>query len=397
MSALVLCWTVGSAVGCVSEEPEPVGTVIVTQELDVHWELLPHRVSAMELTLDPTQDTSGTVRAFNDGGSFGFLDTPGVRYGLEVWQSRKLRSHSGSVTVELPPGSEVDGEPFAVRVTVELPVGPDVPGDLVEPGAMAVLLRGYAIDTDSYETPPDFATDPDLPYDPAHGYTTQGIGIRLGPPSHQMGNVAFDVTVRNSLGLADRGDMNAAIPQATTWVRVDYVLVSVLDGGTAVRSEVSYNLSTAEYGQGTVHPHAPMTQQQLLLQGEPGVAQALFGISGFDLWVNVDGHKDPGCIVTQDATNAWDEPISGPGRYLTELGVRLWETQYDAATGQGEAHLDLHLSNTSASKEVGNLCVGARGEVVMLQLDDPEAVRIQVDPVEYTFEAGGAGSREVVW
>lgn len=397
-SSLVLAAVVIlGAAGCDEEAPDPVQTVVITSELNVHWELLPHRVSNLEVTLTDVTEAGGTVRGYNGGGSFGFLDTPGVGYGMEVWQSRRLVAHADSVTLEIPPGSEVEGEPFTVRQTVVLPQDSTIPADNTELGAFAVILRGYAIHTDRYDTPPPFETDPTLPYDPVDGYTTQGLGIRLGPPVNDAGSVSFDVTVRNSLGLSDRGDMNAAVGQASTWVRVDYLVVGAPGAGRVARGEVAYELSTAEYGQNTDHPHADPDLQEVALQGDPGLAHALFGISAFDVWVNVDGHRDPDCVVTQDATNAWDEPISGPGRYLTELGVRLWDTRYDASAGAGQARLDLHFSNRSVSKEVGNLCVGARGEVVMVQLDDPNALQFVPDRVDFTFDSGADGSQEVAW
>lgn len=59
--------------------------------------------------------------------------------------------------------------------------------------------------------------------------------------------------------------------------------------------------------------------------------------------------------------------VAGPGRYLTELSVRLWDQAYDASSGSADAKVDMMLSNSSTFVEVGNLCLGLRGEVGLLQ------------------------------
>jgi hypothetical protein len=357
------------------------------------WELLPHRISHLELTfLSADAPTGGVVVARNDGGSFGQVDTPGARYGMEVWQSRQLIVRGASVLLEIPPGAEVDGEAFSVREVARYPVD-----SFDEASVLVAFLRGYQVTTDRYEEPPLFETDPDLPYDPVDGYTTQGIGIALGEPVRDGDEVVVEVTARNSLGLSDRADMNGAIPQASSWFRVDFVIVGVRGSAAVRRGEVAYTMSTAEYGERTDHQHAPEAEQQIVFDGVADLRRALFGLTAFDVWVNVDGHGDPACVVVQDEINSWGEAVSGPGRYLTELGVRLWDTQYDAASGAGGAKLDLFFSNRSEYKEVGNLCTGAAGEIAMLQLDDAEAVRLIPEPVSWTFESGEPSSVDVNW
>jgi hypothetical protein len=261
------------------------------------------------------------------------------------------------------------------------------------------LLRGYRIATDEYEEPPAF--EEAIPYDPAHGYTTQGYGIALGSPAVHGEVVTVAVRARNSLGPSDRGDMNAAIPLATTWVRVDALVVGSRGPAAVQRESVAYTLSTAEYGQSTEHPHAPPADQQIGFEASPGpvsaadLDHALFGITAFDVWVNVDDHKDPACVVVQDATNYEGDPISGPGRYLTALTVRLWDRSFDPESGAGGAKLDLHFTNTAQFKEVGNVCAGLAGEVAMLRFADRSALRYEPDPVELTFEPGTEAEQPV--
>ncbi len=365
---------------CDEADPAP-SRIVVTHEMTVYWDLLPHRISELELTLRQDSATEAAVLASNDGGSFGVVDTPGARYGLAVWRSRQLVSRVASVTVEIPPGSTVDGEPFSATAPLTVQ-----DADLAGASGLVALLRGYRIATDDYDAPPDFVSD--IPYDPGDGYTTQGYGIALGAPTVSGDEITVSVRARNSLGPADRGDMNTAIPLATTWVRVDVLLVGVRGEADLRRETVGYTLSTAEYGQDTEHPHAPEADQLLSFEGEPGPDQALFGITAFDVWVNLDGHRDPSCVVVQDATNFDGDPISGPGRYLTSLTVRLWDRAYEPTTGAGAARLDLHVSNSAQFKEVGNLCAGFSGEVAMLQFSDPEAGRYAPATTDFTFEPG---------
>lgn len=373
------------AAACNDKDDKGPAPVVVTTELTVSWDFYPHRLSVLELALEPSSGASGgELHAQCDGGDFGILDTPRARYGFSVWRSSRLRAVPGSVELEITPSSQVNGEPFSAEQEVRVPAGP-----LETAGALAAFVRGYRISTDEYEVPPPFETDPDLPYDPAYGYTTSGVGISLGTPQMLGDEIALTVRARNSLALSDRGDMNAAIPQATTWMRVDFVLVGAAGANVqATEGEASYYLSFPDYGRQTVHQHADPGVQHVSVSGIAGPARALFGLSGFDIWLNIDGRTDPSCVVTQDATNAWGEPISGPGRYVRELSVRIWDEQYDPATGTGDVNVDVYLSNSSEFKEVGNLCLGLHGRVTMLQFDDRDAEVNSPEPTELELVSG---------
>ncbi|MBI2895506.1 MAG: hypothetical protein HYY06_18260 [Deltaproteobacteria bacterium] len=383
-------WLLLAAVSACSEDDPPAEEVevVVAQELTSRWAILSHRISALELTYDPR---TSAVAAQNDGGGFGAVDTPEAVYGWTAIRSRELVAAFGSVTIAIPPGSEADGEPFSAVGQVELEREP-----LREATALVAYLRGYRIDADAYESPPDFETDPDLPYDPVEGYTSQGIGIALGAPAVSDETVGVEVRVRNSLGTSDRADMNAAIPRATTWVRVDVVVVGATGpGGAASRGAVDYFLGVPGWGRGTVQPRAAEELQGFEVSGEPGPAAALLGLTAFDVWVNVDGHHDPDCVVDQDDINSWDEPVSGPGRYLREIGLRIHDSTYDAEAGAARGKLDLYVSTASEYDEIGNLCAGLRGEVGMLQLDDPDAAT-ESGSLSLTFASGEAATEPLV-
>ena len=367
-------------------------TIAATTELSVLWDMLPHRISLLEASF--THDgEGGELVGRNDGGEFGALDTPFVRYGATVWRSRQLAAVHGTADFVITPADEAAGEPYSVARAVMVPAE-----SLTGASALLAFIRGYRISTDEYDERPAFESDPDLPYDAIGGFTTQGFGVRLGEPVIVGSEIALDIDVRNTLGVSDRADMNNAIPQATTWVRVDFTIVGAFDSSAnVVRGEASYTIGAADYGVDTVHEHASESDQEVVLQGVSGPRNGLFGLTGFDFWLNLEGHHDPECVVVQDEVNSWGEEISGPGRYLREASIRLWDETYEPASGEGSAKLDLMLSNSSAFREVGNLCLGVRGDVGMLQFADDAASSAATGPVELELISGENGRLPVVF
>lgn len=380
---------------CSADEADEAerGSVLVTTELGMRWDLVPHRVSFFELAFEGDADArEGTVFVENEGGPLGAIDTAHSRQAFTRFTGPGLRSVPLSVQIEIPGPGTTEPDDFVATADAR------TPGDALEGAdALVAWIRGFRISTDEYETPPPFASDPDLPYLPAEGFTTQGLGIGLGEPMREGAEIVVPVSVRNSLGPADRGDMNAAIPQASSWVRVDLVIVGVR-GAKSVRARaaVEYTSSTASYGQNTVHEHATPELQALTVAGEPNVASAMAGFASFDWWINAPSKIDPACQVVTDPINAWGEPISGPGRYLTELSVRAWDHEYDPASGVTSARVDLFFSNSSTVKEIGNLCVGARAEISVLQTTAP-VTALPLEPIELDLPRGDRRVEPVSW
>lgn len=378
---------------CSPDESKPPAPVVVTHELTTDWEIYPHRISQLELTFEADGARRGELVAQAAGGPFGALDTPSAFYGLEYWSSSALVAVHGSRTVEIPPDSTDGGEAFAASVSEERVIP-----ELADTDDQVALIRGFRIDTDRYDQNPSWVTD--IPYDPGNGYTTQGLGISLGDPQVDAdGRLAFDIRVRNSLGTADRADMNEAIPQATTWIRVDYIVIGCRGTCEVAGNGVSYTLSTAEYGEDTVHPHGSDAEQTFYTDAAPGSSSthALFGVTGFDVWVNQDAYKDPACEVVQDDVNFEGDPVSGPGRYMTTFSVRLRDLAHDAGSGEGTGKLDLFFSNSSSFREIGNLCLGVAGTVGMLQFDDAQAEQVTFDTFGLSFTADERFTSEVSW
>ena len=381
--ALVLALASWSA--CGQGDGRDPTTVWTTHDWTAQWAHMPHRLSVLELSAGTHPEGGALISGRMDGGPWGELDEVVLRQGVSVVTSRDLAMELGSVILEIPPGSQ----DFTAEQVVRMPVG-----SLAKAKSPVAVFRGLRLDSDEYENPPPFETDPDLPYDPAHGYTTGGLGVWLGEPAIEGGEVVLSARARNTLLTSDRADMNAAIPRATTWLRIDFAVLGTFSGaGQVATGEAETFISAAGYGQNTDHPRPPAEDQEIELDGSPGLDGAVFGLTGFDVWLNVEGQHDPACVVVQDEINSWDEPVSGPGRYVRELSARLLEPTYDPALGTGQVRLDVFLSNASEFKEVGNLCLGTYGQVAMLQYDDPDAARQTPDPAELR-PASGADETE---
>ncbi len=368
--------------GCAGTAPSDA--VRVTTELSTRWEQLSHRLSLLEIAfVDDADGRGGEIVGQNEGGAFGFADAAVVRESFQLHSSAALRAMALEAKLVIPATGGIDPEAFVVTTEARADASP-----LDGSRALVAFIRGYRLSADEYPTPPAFATDPDLPYNPENGFTTQGLGVQLGEPRLEGGQVVVPVTARHSLGPADRRDMNAAIPGAMTWMRVDVLVLGAVGAASgAAHAEVGYTLSTPTYGKQTVHTHAADALQEVAVAGVPGIASGIVGLRGFDIWVNVPGRVDPACAVVQDELSFLGERVSGPGRYATELSVRLWDTSYDAVSGQARARADLFFSNASIAVEEGNVCLGVRGDVGLLQLDAP-LTSAEVPPIELPLSHG---------
>ena len=378
-----------SLLGACAEPAVP--TAVITTDLTTSWDLLDHRLSLLEMTFVPDDDGGGgTIAAENEGGPFGPVDHVGVHEAFDVFRGDALRAVETSTTLVIEPSGATDPEQMVAAG--EAAVDSDAFAGAEVVGA---FIRGYRISTNDYDAPPAFATE--IPYDPGNGFTSRGLGVQLGTPVVAGSTVTVPVSARVSHGPSDRADMNAALPLATTWIRVDIVLVAARGvEARATRGEVAYTLSTATYGKNTVNPHADDAAQEVVIAGEPGLATGITGLTGFDIWVNVPGRIDPNCVVVQDEINSWGEAVSGPGRYVTSVSTRLWDSSYDDASGQARVRADIYFSDSSMLKEVGNVCMGARAEVGLLQL----AASTRVEHYETGIEQlqwGEVNSEPVRW
>ena len=110
-----------------------------------------------------------------------------------------------------------------------------------------------------------------------------------------------------------------------------------------------------------------------------------FGIQSFNFDINVDGRHATSCEVISEETNFWNQDISGPGRYLREFTAKLDQVSHQD-DGNVQALFDLHISNSSAMNEVGNICAGLSGRAILIQA--PGATEPTVVDRRLQFESG---------
>ena len=364
-----------STAGC---SQTPVETQIPTG-MEMGWKSLPHRIAATELTAALTQEAP-SIRAQNNGGDFGAMDSTTAHY-----QTIAI-AHPGLVVEEIstnfiiePSSTELGEDSYLQTKTVTLPES------LNGSENVAVFVRGFRIDTNLYESAPSFQEDETLPYDPALGFTTSGFAIGSADPTLTDDGWTIEAFARNRLAVADREDMNAAIAEATTWVRADFLVIGLPKDVSLSRADANYNLSYPEFGSQTAHPHADPETQTITFQAEPQVPILGFGVQSFNFDINVDGRYDPSCEVLSEETNFWNQDISGPGRYLREFTAKLDEVSAQE-DGSVQALFDLHISNSSAMSEVGNICAGLSGRAILLQA--PDATQPTIVDRRIQFESG---------
>ena len=338
---------------------EPL-SVRVPTGMFLGWETLPHRVSATELTASLVGEHPTIVNQ-NDGGDFGAIDTPLASYDTIEF------SHANVVVEEI-----------SVEFVIEPPLVPGSPEDyltikhvtlpdsLNDSSQVVALVRGFRIDTDRYDSPPAFFENEDLPYDPALGYTTCGIGMGSKSPTNTSGVWSMVAFARNRLGIGDREDMNAAIGLARTWMRVDYLILGFQEDVGIDRAKADYTLSYPDFGSQTDHPHADPETQSISFPARPDFSVLGYGIQEFEMSINVDGLFDASCTPIHEEHNAWGQPVGGPGRYLKELTARLTDMTVQDGGG-AQALFDLHISNSSDLNEIGNICAALSGQAVLIR------------------------------
>ena len=211
--------------------------------------------------------------------------------------------------------------------------------------------------------------------DPAHGFTSSGLGVRLRNASFSGGVATFTAEVNNSLSPCDRfdaskkDDMNGAMKKADTWITVAYSVLFLPAGSTVTPGSGQHSLSYAEYGVAAPAVKQPaLAERTVTIKGKPGASQALVGLQGFDFISNSSSKLVAGCTVKQLAD------CKGTGRYIRTVRARASLGSMDKTTGEAKVELDLIFANKTSSGmgaiEKGSMCVQASGDVVLIQLPD---------------------------
>ena len=332
---------------------EEMGTAIIPSGLEQQWKLLPHRFSHLELRLlsEPYR-----LATRNDGGPFGAVDRAAGGLWHRTVKSPGLKVTHGQVKLEIQPGMHSATKGVAVPLEAD------------SSAAVAVVLRGLLLSTNDYPTPPAWKSS----YDPANGFTSAGLGVRLKNPIRQVGRYSFDVQVTNRLSPCDRDDaskqddMNGVIPRASSWITVEYSVVEV-PGGSATAGSSFQDISYPDFGALAAPVKVPsLAARTITLQGKPGLASALVGLAGFEFESNTSSTTGAAC------TDKRKTGTKGPGRYIRTVRARGLMTSYDRKTGEARAELDLMFANKAAAGmggvETGSMCVKATGDLVLVQL-----------------------------
>ncbi len=332
---------------------------VVPSGLEEQWKLLPHRFSHLDLRLLPAAGAKGwrlTVR--NDGGPWGAIDNTSFRLDYRVASAVGLSMKHGEVKIRIPAGASSASQ----KVTV---TGPPAAA------SSAPVLRGLLLSTYDYAAPPPCKDS----YDPAHGFTSSGLGVRLRNASFSGGVATFTAEVNNSLSPCDRfdaskkDDMNGAMKKADTWITVAYSVLFLPAGSTVTPGSGQHSLSYAEYGVAAPAVKQPaLAERTVTIKGKPGASQALVGLQGFDFISNSSSKLVAGCTVKQLAD------CKGTGRYIRTVRARASLGSMDKTTGEAKVELDLMFANKTSSGmgaiEKGSMCVQASGDVVLIQLPD---------------------------
>lgn len=292
---------------------------VIWQGWTYRWDTLGHRISYLEVEANP----EGGATMGHVGGDWStgetFTDAP-------LYRVRMSRVISPSWVV-------VQGE-------TELTVGPK--GELsvteqVDDAALAaqpehvVLLRGFAMDT-VVEQSDDYPADV---YDPAYGYTSRGFAFSAENVHATAQGVVFDLDAVIRWAPQDRDDMNAAVPYATTGVRVAWTAIGF--EGEAAHQDFSASAiwpHTPPYS-----PQPPFGEEDLPLSLSSGTPAGVIGLSAFDLRVDA-----------QDGSNEGD--------YLRSYGVELIPTEERADGFEGYARAEITNSSLIEAAAISSVVSG---------------------------------------
>ena len=361
------------------EQAEETDVVFPTF-LSMSWENLPHRLSQLELTAN-FQDSPASLTTQNDGGDFGSFDYPVAEYRFATNTHVAMSQAHGSVDLLISPSEDhASSDAFLTTTTVEIPTS-----ELNSATNAAAMIRGFRIDTDRYDSPPEFSEREELPYEPALGYTTSGFGISISQPKLVGSHWEFTIQARNRLGIGDRPDMNLAMQEALSWIRVDYTIIGAPNSVHIDYATTSYTQSHQEFGANTEHPAPSAEEQQIQFAPRPDTNILGYGLTGFDITVNVPGAYDSeSCTPEHEELNAWGESVGGPGRYIRSFTAGIHSISHDSGKGDTSAQINLHFSNSSALREIGNLCLGLRGSAALYRstlpaVNSPQEVITKLD------------------
>lgn len=351
-------------------DPDACTSFILPTSFGLGWRNVNHRVSLWQMRLEPGPDEGGCPADALDvafiGGDFStgavMSDTPRYDFGFQ-------RVDAGAPAVL-----------GAARKRIEMIIGPEgIAEGTVTLSREDLSLTGYErilAFVEGLRLATDIEQGPEYPdnYDPAHGYTSRGLGVRVGvEDAGESADAAADVVkleyrVRFQHGTSDRKDMNEAMVHAITAASLDVLLVGytglqVLEGGVdyTVSSPMPVPLEDVP------SVHAAVEDTRVSLTGPQGPFRGLYGLTGFDFFL------EPG-------------EEEGAGYYLRDLVVDLALDDYDSVSGQAGFLFEGYASN--ATKFIAFYALNSHFQGTMAWI--PAAVETETYSMSQEFETGSA-------
>ena len=340
---------------------------IVPSRIGMGWRDFNHRISLWSLRLDrdaAERCNSDLLKLHYIGGDFTTGETrddaPHVHYSFQRVAGADnffVGAASVSVPLRFERVDEVTGQQQYSRDELNLEGYEGV----------VALIEGLDLRT-GVEQRDDYPDD----YDPAHGYTSRGIGVDVEVTALDDETITLDYTVRFASGTNDRPDMNRAIPFADNDGALDVLLVGYNET-TPLRGTVDYSLEYEEpvaFDPQVIDP-APIEDQRVVIEGDPTVGAGIYGMSRF--WFVLDPPLT--CILDQDCSGGetcsddmCSTDIAEPGYYIRELTTGVELESYNADSGVASFLFNGYVSNSSVLAFKA-LHTQFDGELVWLQLD----------------------------
>lgn len=362
---------------------EPPARFGVPQQLGLGWAEVNHRIARWRVGLrgEEPQRTPEAVEAAFVGGTFSTgeraEDEAILRFGWRRVETRRLGVARRRVEATLGPDGIAEGERTWSRTELGLSGWPRV----------VALVRGVSFDTTDAEPAPNG-------YDPAHGWTSRGLGAAVEVVADAGGEVTLSWRLRFEPGTAhDREKLNGALSSAEVAGRLEVLLVGLADTPTrAGATSFSLEGPPPEFGEDRGPEPAPEEARRIPLDGASGGPAGFAGLSAFDLELtprtDCEGDGDCPAGETCGSEASCTRAQGPPGYYVRELGVGVEREGYDPETGRATFLVDGDASN--ASSLVAYYALRAEVSARVRWIQAPGAQRRRT--LEHRF---GAGATEV--
>jgi len=305
----------------------PAGSELLLTGWEYEWEELSHRVSYLRIGVE--EDSSLALGLVGGDWSTGatYVDTPHYRVRYQRITAPGLQVVRGSTSLQV--GPEPTGATALVLDAADLP----------EDASLVAVINGFWLDT-AVPQPDGYPAD----YDPAYGYTSNGFGLKLGPPERAGATVTVPIEATVRWGPQDREDMNAAIPFAVTELGVDVALLA-FDGDLDALSLAAER----PYDDTQERPFTDQPPMELPAAFEGGAREGIVAWRGFDLQLNLAGSS------------------VGEGDYLRAFGVEAAPTAAGPRSWEGAVTATM---STSSLSEWSDPHAGFVGDLVYIGLPD---------------------------